>query len=375
MDDVSQIHILEREQIDEMMVVFASKIIRCLGIERMSVWLFNDEKTMLISMGEYDSRDNSFKKGTELLEADFPTYFAKLRENKIIIAENIYTHDATKELDNKYAKPNDIITLMDMPMRVAGELVGVMCCEKTGDVPIQFSGEQQTFALSVSLVFASNLEARYRRKAQFELTKLLEEKNLLINEMNHRIKNNFTILISLLRLSKGQSKSETAVLLIEEYEQRIFSMMKIHNLLFETGNHTTVDVARYLKELITEFKSSHPELAAGITGTIDDTDFSIQSKSGINIGLIVTEVFLNSIKYSQTEGKDFFLNLSFTQNGDSSYLLQISDSGTGFDFEEKIKENTLGLSLIEDLANDLDLTIEVPEPGLSRYSFVIPGDN
>lgn len=117
-----------------------------------------------------------------------------------------------------------------------------------------------------------------------------EEKELLIKEINHRVKNNFGILISLLRLSESGLTTNPKILL-EEYEQRIFSMLKIHDLLNESGNYTDINIAAYLGELINEFRKSHPELTANIHAEIDKIDLTIHSKSALHIGLIVTEIF------------------------------------------------------------------------------------
>jgi len=372
LDNISKIHILEREDIDGMMIEFAKRIVKTMHIERMSVWLFNNEKDAIISMGEYDARDKSFKKESILTKRDFPKYFKSLEENKILIAQNIYTNENTKEFTELYSRPNNIISLMDIPLRIASELVGVMCFEKTGETEKKFSHNEQTFAFSISLVFASNLEARHRRAAQLKLTNALKEKELLIKEINHRVKNNFSILISLLRISKDQGLTNDPKILLEEYEHRIFSMMKIQDLLFETENYAEVKIAAYLNELIKEFKTSHPELAANIHTEIESSNYSIESKSALHIGLIVTEIFLNSVKHSVTNPKTYSLNLKFKKEENNYYSLEIRDSGNGFDFNDKLKKNTLGLPLIKDLAEDMKFISVFPTTGLSKYSFKIP---
>lgn len=80
-------------------------------------------------MGEYDSRNISFKKNNQLLKVNYPNYFKALEKNKILLAENIHTHSDTKELSESYALPNEVISLMDIPLRICGELIGVMCFE------------------------------------------------------------------------------------------------------------------------------------------------------------------------------------------------------------------------------------------------------
>ncbi len=372
LDNISKIHLLKRDVIDEMMIEFASRIIFNLRIERMSVWIFNSDKSELESMGEYDSRDKSFKKKTVLEMSRYPKYFEALRKNKIILAENIHTDVNTFEFSESYAKPNGIITLMDIPLRIAGELIGVMCFEKTGVNEKFFSPREQSFAFSVALVFASNLEARHRRAAQHALNKSLKEKDLLIKEMNHRIKNNFSILISLLHLRKQKVLSEETKKVLEEYEQRIFSMMTIHDLLRETDSHLEVDIGEYMIKLVDQFSGAHAHYSTNIKANIQLDKFMVDSRTVVYLGLIVTEIFLNSFKYVYRDDQKYFLELNCYLNEDGAFCLDVEDSGSNFDFESSISSETLGLSLIKDLSEDLDLKAKFPDKNSNTFRFCLP---
>ncbi len=97
----------------------------------MNVWLFNTDHSALISIEEFDTRNKQFSKNSALLKKDYPIYFKALSANEIIIAENIYDHPFTKEFNENYSKQNSIYSLLDIPIRISGELVGVMCYKKT----------------------------------------------------------------------------------------------------------------------------------------------------------------------------------------------------------------------------------------------------
>ena len=200
----------------------------------------------------------------------------------------------------------------------------------------------------------------------------MKEKELLIAEINHRVKNNFSILISLMHLSKEQESSKEAKLLLEEYEHRIFSMMKIQDLLFETENHTEIKITSYLNELIKEFKKSQPELANNIVGSIEESNHTIHSKSALHIGLIITEIFLNAVKHTSKTLKNYSLSFTFSKIDSSTFVLQISDNGAGFNFDNELKKNTMGLTLIKELAKGLNFTSQFPSIGSSVYTFKIP---
>lgn len=370
-DSVSKIHTLKRDDIDSLMIEMAKRIVACLHIERMSTWLFNPEHTAIISMGEYDLRSHTFKKESILEQKDFPNYFKALEKDKILLAPNIYTNPNTSEFSEDYSKPNDIISLMDIPLRIGGELVGVMCFEKTGKIEKVFTEKEQTFAFSISLVFASNLEARQRRALQFKLEDAIKEKDLLIKEINHRVKNNFSILISLMRLSKNQGKTIDPKVIFEEYEQRIFSMLKVQDMLYQSKNYSGVNISEYIRELAEEFKKTHAESSKSIKSDIKQFDLVLDSKKALHLGLISTEVFLNYFKYCFLKHPDCHLNITLTQSGSKHLVLRMGSDNEGFDFNEKVKANTLGLPLIKDLAEDICEHVSYPTLKKNYYEFEI----
>lgn len=369
LDSASQIHHLQRDDIDSLMLEFATRITATLKIERLSVWIFNPKKDAIISMGEYDTRTSKMGRDTVLSKLEYPHYFKAVKENKIILAPDILNHPSTREFTTSYAIPNGICSLMDVPLRIMGELVGVMCFEKCGNVLRNFSEKEQTFAFSLGLVFASNLEARHRRVAQTKLEAALKEKELLIKEINHRVKNNFTILISLLRLSKNQGKTQDPKVLMEEYEQRIMSMLKIHDLLFQTNNYVDIPVESYLQELVKEFRNSHPEIAERIAFKDDGKGCTLGSRPAINLGLMITEIFLNSVKYAFFKQKDINFIIEFKCDDDGSFIIHVGNTGTGFDFEQELKNETLGLHLIKDMAEEICENAIFPSIEKNGYEF------
>lgn len=372
LDNLSKIHILEREEIDSIMIDFASRITSVLKIERMSVWLFNQTHDAIVSLGEYDKHEQRFQKDRLLFKADYPLYFKMLEENRIVVANDATSHPATAELTNDYLKAHNIVSLMDVPLRIAGEMIGVMCFEKCGSPKI-FNEQEQSFALSLSIVFASNMEARHRRAYQKLLEKALEEKDMLIKEINHRVRNNFSILISLMRLSKERGNTMDARTIFTEYEQRINSMLKIQDLLYQTKNFTEVNVSDYLKELVQEFKKSNIDMEEAINADIEIKDVLIPTKTAIHLGLIVSEIFLNSVKYVFSKTNYFRFNVTLRFSEEGFIDLQIGDNGAGFDFEKLYLRETLGLPLIKDLSDSIGAIGSFPEPGNAIYQFKLKG--
>jgi two-component sensor histidine kinase len=365
LDNISKIHFLDRDEIETIMLDLAKKIIVALRIERMSVWLFNQEKTELVSIGEYDSRTNLFSKNSILRKDNYPIYFKALNANKVIYAEDIYNHPDTAEFKKNYAKSNDIYSLLDIPLRISGELIGVLCYEKV-KVKKVFSQNDMSFCFSISFVMASNFETRKRRAAQHHLEIALQEKELLIREINHRVKNNLSILISLMRLTKMRVKSEESRILLSEYEQRIFSMLKIHDMLNKHNQYSEINLSDYVRELVNEFRITYPEVNHSFNVNIDYLDSLISTKQAIHVGLIISEILLNSIKYAARKTKDYKIIITFSNVGDVMQLV-IGDNGSGFDFEKESAKKTLGLALIKDLGQSLNITYNFPTKNNCYY--------
>lgn len=357
LDSASSLHTLKRDDIDALMLVFAKRVTHVLKIERTNVWLFNHEKDAMVSIGEYDDRNKQFSKNNIIYQNDCPNYIKAISRNKIIVIKNVLEHPYTNELNSSYSIPNNVISLMDIPLRICGELIGVFCFEKTGKVEKTFTEEEQTFAMSLAIVVASNLEARHRRIAQQQLEFALKEKELLIKEINHRVKNNLSILISLLRLAKNQSKNAKVPEILQEFEQRVMAMLKIHDLLHESNNHTSVNLSDYIKEITHEFQQSFNQTK--IIAEIKKVDLELTSKVALHIGLAVTEIFLNGIKYGNQDDVNYTIYLKLNKTNEKTVLV-IGNTGKGFDFEKKIQQNTLGLSIIKDLIEDLSITIKYP---------------
>ena len=177
-------------------------------------------------------------------------------------------------------------------------------------------------------------------------------------------------MISLLRISKEHGKATDPKAIFEEYEQRMIAMLKIQDLLYETKNYTSIKLSDYIHELVNEFKRSHPEISTSIYSTIDDIEYMFSTKSAVHMGLLVSEILMNSVKYALPGNKDYKLYVELSKNP-KGILIKIGDNGPGFDFGKKINQNTLGLPIIKDLAEGMDIRSSWPSLKNNFYEFEI----
>lgn len=354
-NSLSKIHTLKRNDIDALMVEFAKRILVTLRIERMSVWLFNKKKDAVISMGEYDLSSATFSKDTVLEKKRYPNYFKSINDNEILLAPNIYKNTSTIELSEDYSLPNGIISLMDIPLRIGGELVGVMCFEKKGTIEKIFSKNEQVFALSTATVFASTLEARYRRALQVKLDKELKEKNLLIKEIHHRVKNNLSIVSSLLHLQSSKSKDNFHQKLFEECVSKVDSIASIHELIYRTKSFTEISAKEYFSKMLKSIAQLHSNNTFDVKLSIKIKDFQIKFEQALPLALLVNEVMTNTYKHAFELQKSAEIKFNLQLNENKIKLL-ICDNGKGFKKEIK-QQKTLGIDIIKGLAEKLNAKI------------------
>ncbi len=139
-----------------------------LEVERVSVWLFDPTRTLIQCLDLFEWSLNQHTAGIELVETDYPAYFQALRTNKLIIADDAHTAPETCEFSESYLTPLNITSMLDAPIRLGGETVGVLSNEHVSTAR-SWTAEDQNFARSAADLVSLALEARERKLAQEEL--------------------------------------------------------------------------------------------------------------------------------------------------------------------------------------------------------------
>jgi two-component sensor histidine kinase len=170
----------------------------------------------------------------------------------------------------------------------------------------------------------------------------LEEKEILLRELNHRVKNNMQTIISLIRLQNDEIEDAKINILLSTIQNRISAMSHLHELLYRKDTITFVDAYEYFERIVYEIQQSFEH-------DIEveyDTNCTLSSESAIYCGLVINELLTNSFKHAFDGNESGFIKIDFFKN-DNEYSLIYSDNGKGYD--STIKKESLGLILIETL--------------------------
>ncbi|MDP2385828.1 MAG: sensor histidine kinase [Bacteroidota bacterium] len=206
-----------------------------------------------------------------------------------------------------------------------------------------------SFFTGIILISVITIEAN---KQEAQIKNMVNEKEVLIAEVFHRVKNNMNIVTSLLNLKKHASQSEEVKEALEECRNRVFSMALVHQKIYNNKNITTLNFKSYTNELVKESLYSYGgEESADIQ--IDAEDVELQLPYAVPCGLILNELITNSFKHGKTEGKKLQIKIALSSK-DGMIDLLVKDNGPGIAENASIKKDSLGMELIRSLSEQID---------------------
>jgi PAS domain S-box-containing protein len=199
-----------------------------------------------------------------------------------------------------------------------------------------------------------------RRRAEEIIQASLREKEALLKEIHHRVKNNLQVTSSLLRLQAGAIGNEAAREMFAETETRIRSMALVHEKLYQSTNLSRIDFADYLRSLGELLLRSSAIDPAHVTLDVSDGDIFLSIETAVPCGLIANELLSNALKHAFPNGRTGRIQVQLETGSDGWVAIDIRDDGIGlpktFDME---RNDTLGLHLVRGLVQQLDGTLNV----------------
>ena len=192
-----------------------------------------------------------------------------------------------------------------------------------------------------------------------ELSKALEQKQMLLSELQHRVKNNLQHVISILEMQKESVDFNNIDELIRGNQNRIHSMALLHKKLNVSDNVNEIDFKRYIAELSELVKESYDNHKKKISLNVKCEDENISIEKALPIGLIITELVSNSMKHAFKKRNIGIINIEITKN-EIGNKLYYADNGDGYDFN-KVNEKGLGQEIIKGLIDQLDGITEIKE--------------
>ena len=260
-----------------------------------------------------------------LINRFFPLRVTKEDER---IGLNVSEHGATTEL-------LDMFRTMDSQAR-------------TRDLSLRVPVEPFTEVGQIAEHYNWVMDALQKEAARTESS--LKEKEMLLREIHHRVKNNLQVISSLISLQSRYRKDDQAIEMAKESQNRIKVMALIHEKLYRSKDFANVEFNDYIKNLVNGLFTSYKVSSSRIVLKMDIENISLGIDTAINSGLIVNELVTNCLKHAFPEGRDGEIRISLCTLNDGEMELVVSDNGVGMPESLDIKKaESLGLRLITNL--------------------------
>ncbi|MCU0845413.1 MAG: GAF domain-containing protein [Spirochaetes bacterium] len=357
--------------IPSVLALMLEAALRIEGIDSAGIYLV-DEETGTVELASSAGLSSEFLNKVGRYEADSPGMRVVMEGLPLYIDEH-----ALKErgvgVGPEHLEREGLRMLAVVPIRHLGRSIA---CINVASKSVPLIPQTSRNALESMASTLGNVIVRIRNQDQVAAS--LREKEILLKEIHHRVKNNFQVIISLLNLHSKNIKNEELLRHFNDSRNRIRAMALIHEKLYQSGDFAHIDFAAYMETLTSELCGLYATPGNPVACRLDVERVNIPMDLAIPCSLIVNEILSNSLKYAfppSWEGTaEIILKIRETENG--SVELEISDNGVGLpeDREPGAPDSgTLGLSLIGLLVRQIKATLELDRANGTRYTIVFRG--
>jgi len=210
-----------------------------------------------------------------------------------------------------------------------------------------------------------------RKKAEEKIQSLLKEKELLLKEVHHRIKNNMAIVSGMLMMQAYSMKDKSAISALNDAQSRIHTMSSLYDKLYRSDNFSDISLKDYLGKLIDEIFLSLPDSSRiSVEKHIDD--FIISGRISFSLGIIINEILTNIMKYA-FKGRDKGTVIISASNNDHMAMIVLQDDGVGIPENVNIMESTgFGMKLLGMMTEQIKGNINIERGNGTKFILEFP---
>ncbi len=211
-------------------------------------------------------------------------------------------------------------------------------------------------------MYGTTADISRRKSLELAIQQGLEEKQILLKELKHRVVNSFTVIHSMISILKYSENSGREMSGLEKIENKISSIALMYDLLYATGSVNSVSLDEYLQRVLDTFPEDFGRIT--LLSRLDPLEIGVDQ--AVAVGIIVNELLTNSYKYAFPEKAQGMIQVTMKKTGDSVEV-SVSDDGIGFDLKQVQNEGSFGQTMIMALLKQLNAELEVQ---YSRGTFV-----
>lgn len=297
-------------------------------------------------------------------EWPFPTQQAigewVLENKRTYYTNNLY---GSLELNGSHGVSSSFHTVAALPLMEGDRSVGVLLLANKRE-----SGPFIDGAINSLEIFARFLAQAINSRREYErLHTRLEEQEVLMTEIHHRLKNNLSTITSLIEMDLPKIEDEQAIEVLQNTCSRIKSITQVHSLLYQIGATGKIVLRTYFQKLSHQITKTLDCRKEEISINVEADPIEIDSERAMNCGLILNELILNAYKHAFTSMEHGRINIRATENSEGIIKIVVSDNGKGIGEDFKVNRgDSMGGWVVKALADRLGGSIEFCDNGGTR---------
>lgn len=352
---------LDTKEIDSGINSALMKIGTFTGADRAYVFLFHD--------GSYTHVDNTHEWCSNeatpqianlkaiALDEELPWFFDHIQKCQTFHVPEVTKLPPEAQFERKHFEDQDIQSLIVVPMTRGDNLIGFLGFDSVRERR-NWTESDQALLRFVGETFTNIIE---RKHAGEKISASLVEKEVLLREIHHRVKNNMQTIVSLLRMQSRRIDNEQLKWIFGDCQDRINAMALIHESLYQSEDLARINFHGYLKKLCHNLNEAHNAAGSSITIVIKKCSVALDLDQSIAVGMVISELVSNAFKHAFPEDKAGKISISVCKSSDREIQLIVQDNGIGlppdFDIENP---RTLGLRLaVATITHELSGCIKV----------------
>ncbi|BDZ71072.1 PAS domain S-box protein [Methanobacterium petrolearium] len=253
------------------------------------------------------------------------------------------------------------------------------------EMPVEYFGRERWYSASVQPLYGNdNKVHRVQvisrditdiKNTQMKLEHALKDKDMLMKEIYHRVKNNLMVISSLLNLQSRYIQDEEAKGIFKESQNRAHSMALIHERLYRSTDLKQMDFGDYIRSLALDLFRTYVKDPSRIQLKMEVEDIMLDIDTAIPLGLIVNELLSNSMKHAFPDNTSGEIKVKFNKDGENC-ILEVSDTGIGFPQDLQLdKTESLGLQLVNNLTQQISGELELERSPGTTFHIVFKEKN
>jgi PAS domain S-box-containing protein len=276
-----------------------------------------------------------------------------------------------------FVAPEDLPRLVDRFQRaIAGESISPhveveMVKKDSRRVPVELSMANLILDGRIAGRVGVARDITERRRVDTQIKASLQEKEVLLKELHHRVKNNLQIISSLLNLQSKYIKDPHALRMFSDSQSRIKSMASVHEILYQSKDIARIDFSEYIRNLMIQLYRSYGDHSKTVAFEINVQDVMLDVDTAVTCGLIINELVSNSLKYAFPDRNSGKICIDASVNNFDILSLIVYDNGIGFPKDVGLDViDSLGLKLVVALSNQLSGSIELDNTNGTMFKII-----